>query len=107
MLLWEYGIVSHRPHYTATDPRNLVFGLLGLLANENKHELRADYMVFFSEIFTTVARSILKNASEHNHFRLDCVDVAACSAYLEIVDNRFSSIAASMGLGEDSGPVED
>ncbi|WYZ35432.1 hypothetical protein EsH8_X_000079 [Colletotrichum jinshuiense] len=72
--LWVYGIAPHRPHYTATDPRDLMFGLLGLVADESKHELRADYTLSFVEVFTRVTRFLLRSASEDAYFRLDCVN---------------------------------
>ncbi|KAK1957497.1 HET-domain-containing protein [Colletotrichum sublineola] len=73
-LLWEYGAAPDRPHYTATDPRDIIFGLLGLLANENRHGLRADYEMSFVDIFTKFTRSLIENSSENAYFRLDCVN---------------------------------
>ncbi|KAK2015139.1 HET-domain-containing protein [Colletotrichum eremochloae] len=72
--LWEYGAAPDRPHYTATDPRDIILGLLGLLANENKQGLHADYEVSFADIFTRFTRSLIENSSESAYFRLDCVN---------------------------------
>ncbi|KAK1981262.1 hypothetical protein LZ30DRAFT_689314 [Colletotrichum cereale] len=58
-ILWERRDASDRPHYTATDPRDIVFGLLGMLEDEEAQKVRADYTQLFDEVFIRATRVML------------------------------------------------
>lgn len=43
-VLWETGAAPGRPHYSATDPRDIFFGLLGILAEGRAPDICVDLM---------------------------------------------------------------
>ncbi|KAF9761037.1 hypothetical protein IL306_003978 [Fusarium sp. DS 682] len=47
------------PHiYTATDPRDIIFALLGLITDNDKLGIRADYHLSMREVFTIATRAM-------------------------------------------------
>ncbi|KAJ0287876.1 hypothetical protein CBS470a_005141 [Colletotrichum nupharicola] len=68
-VLCEMGAAAGRPHYAASDPRDLIIGLLGVLDDEEKRYLEADYTQSFGELFTRATRVILRGYP----FNLDIV----------------------------------
>lgn len=73
-LLWERRASPGRPHYAASDPRDLVFGLLGLLSEEEKRNLRADYAQSFVDVFTQATRTMLRTGEKVRGEFLFCLD---------------------------------
>ncbi|KAK2779643.1 heterokaryon incompatibility protein [Colletotrichum kahawae] len=71
-VLWETGAAPDRPHYAASDPRDLLIGLLGVLDEEEKQGLDLDYTQSFGEAFTRATRVMLESYGGP-HFGLDCV----------------------------------
>lgn len=71
-ILWDNGSAAFRPHYTATDPRDIFFGLLGILPRQERHNIRADYTKTFVDVFTEVTRELISDGDEGRHcFQLD------------------------------------
>lgn len=71
-IFWELGGAPGRPYYTATDPRDILFGLLGLLPEGQACAVRADYRKSVAEVFTTLARILISRGDEdHTSFLLD------------------------------------
>ncbi|KAJ3958336.1 hypothetical protein N0V92_005099 [Colletotrichum tropicale] len=71
-VLWETGAAPDRPHYAASDPRDLLIGLLGVLDEDEKHGLGSDYTQSFGEVFTRATRAMLENSAP-TYFNLDSV----------------------------------
>ncbi|KAI8217311.1 Heterokaryon incompatibility protein 6, OR allele [Colletotrichum sp. SAR 10_77] len=72
-LLWERRAASVRPHYVASDPRDLVFGLLGLLSEEEKRDLRADYAQSYVDVFAQATRTMLRTGEKGRGDFLFCL----------------------------------
>ncbi|KAL0930531.1 heterokaryon incompatibility protein [Colletotrichum truncatum] len=68
-VLWESGAAPGRPHYAATDPRDIVIGLLGVLGSEERQGLSVDYNMSFVDIFTQATRMMMSS----DDFDLDSV----------------------------------
>lgn len=64
-----------RPFYSATDPRDIVFGLLGVTTDNDRLGIRADYTASMAEVYTATTRAFIENDSGHwGSYRLDsCV----------------------------------
>ncbi|KAK2746390.1 hypothetical protein CKAH01_18215 [Colletotrichum kahawae] len=75
-LLWERRVASCRPHYAASDPRDLVFGLLGLLSEEEKRDLHVDYAQSYVDVFAQATRTMLRTGEK------GCGDFLFCLADL-------------------------
>ncbi|KAI8228459.1 Heterokaryon incompatibility protein 6, OR allele [Colletotrichum sp. SAR 10_86] len=71
-VLWETGAAPDRPHYAASDPRDLLIGLLGVLNEDEKHGLGSDYTQSLGEVFTRATRAMLENSAP-TYFNLDSV----------------------------------
>ncbi|KAF4467668.1 Heterokaryon incompatibility [Fusarium albosuccineum] len=72
-ILWEGSGASERPHYTATDSRDILFGLLGILDEEQTQGICVDYSKSTADVFTILTRALISSGDEHhNFFRLDC-----------------------------------
>jgi hypothetical protein len=81
-----YNVLVHsqapadRPFYSATDPRDLVFGVLGMITDAESMGLRVDYSMTPTEVFCTATKALLRD--EWPRFRLDkCIprkDGALC-----------------------------
>ncbi|KAF5013373.1 hypothetical protein FDECE_620 [Fusarium decemcellulare] len=50
---------SGRPSFLATEPRDIVFGLLGVISDRDSVDLQPDYSMTVAEIFTAVTKSFL------------------------------------------------
>ncbi|KAF3801348.1 Heterokaryon incompatibility protein 6 [Colletotrichum gloeosporioides] len=72
-LLWERRVASGRPHYAASDPRDLVFGILGLLSEEEKRVLRADYAQSYVDVFAQATRTMLRTGEKGRGDFLFCL----------------------------------
>ncbi|KAH0430618.1 hypothetical protein CcaCcLH18_07653 [Colletotrichum camelliae] len=72
-LLWERRAASGRPHYAASDPRDLVFGLLGLLSEEEKRDLHVDYAQSYVDVFAQATRTMLRTGEKKRGDFLFCL----------------------------------
>ncbi|KAF4441570.1 heterokaryon incompatibility protein [Fusarium austroafricanum] len=71
-VLWEPAAAPGRPHYSATDPRDILYGLLGILTEGQDGGIRVDYTKSVTEVFTTLTRAMLSSEDEdHASFNLD------------------------------------
>lgn len=73
LILWETGRAPNRPHYAASDPRDIVIGLLGVLSEDEKRELGVDYTQSFNEIFSRATRVMFRDLKPRRYFGLDSV----------------------------------
>ncbi|SPO07052.1 uncharacterized protein DNG_09746 [Cephalotrichum gorgonifer] len=65
-ILVESQASPDRPFYSATDPRDIVFGLLGVLDNVDELGLRADYGMTIAEVFSVATRALLRESDEND-----------------------------------------
>ncbi|EXF81291.1 hypothetical protein CFIO01_07811 [Colletotrichum fioriniae PJ7] len=71
-ILWELTVAPERPHYSATDPRDILFGLLGILEESEKQSSRVDYSLSKEDVFVNITTTILDSpGGGHSRFRLD------------------------------------
>ncbi|SPO03569.1 uncharacterized protein DNG_06252 [Cephalotrichum gorgonifer] len=71
-ILVEFVSAPDRPFYSASDPRDIVFGLLGVIDDAEKLGLHADYSRSLIEVFTAVTRALICHGDENSHpFHLD------------------------------------
>ncbi|KAL0469369.1 heterokaryon incompatibility protein domain-containing protein [Neurospora intermedia] len=61
-LLLAFSDKTERPLYRATDPRDIVYGILGLLSNDDRHSFgNVDYTnTSWVDLFTQATRSLIK-----------------------------------------------
>ncbi|KAF4948552.1 hypothetical protein FGADI_9547 [Fusarium gaditjirri] len=82
-VLWETGAAPGRPHYSATDPRDILFGLLGILTEEQALGIRVDYTKSVAEVFTVLTRAMMSSEDEdHAPFDLDFCNPGQPTGYL-------------------------
>ncbi|KAI0123070.1 heterokaryon incompatibility protein-domain-containing protein [Xylariales sp. AK1849] len=67
-LLQTFTNTPGRPLYSASDPRDVVFGLLGICADVKSLGLHADYRKSVAEVYTEATRAFLAHSPE---YRLD------------------------------------
>ncbi|KAK7409673.1 hypothetical protein QQX98_008116 [Neonectria punicea] len=67
-VLVQTTVAPNRPFYSATDPRDICFGLLGVITNVEQLGLSIDYNLSFVEVFTTMTRALINDG---RGFRLD------------------------------------
>ncbi|PNP37669.1 hypothetical protein TGAMA5MH_10437 [Trichoderma gamsii] len=74
-LLYTDVVPSDCPLFAASDPRDLVFGLLGIITDNNVLRLRVDYQLTKAEVFTAATRAMMsKGDKDKNSYHLDrCV----------------------------------
>ncbi|KAI1769393.1 heterokaryon incompatibility protein-domain-containing protein [Hypoxylon sp. FL1150] len=58
-VLLQYKGSPQRPCYTATDPRDIVFGILGVISDLADMNVCADYSKSTAEVFASVARAMI------------------------------------------------
>ncbi|KAF2995967.1 hypothetical protein E8E14_003229 [Neopestalotiopsis sp. 37M] len=58
------GPASGRPYYSATDPRDTAFALLGIMSEKGRLNLRIDYNQTLTEVFAALTRALLIAANE-------------------------------------------
>ncbi|OHE97368.1 hypothetical protein CORC01_07423 [Colletotrichum orchidophilum] len=74
-ILWGPSIAPERPHYSATDPRDIMFGLLGILKDDEKQYLRADYSLSKEDVFVNITTAVLDSPNDGMfQFRLDSIN---------------------------------
>jgi hypothetical protein len=82
-VLWEGGAAPGRPHYSATDPRDILFGLLGIITEGQARGLRVDYTKSVAEVFTILTRAMISSEDEdHASFELDFCNPGESTGYL-------------------------
>ncbi|CAH0058060.1 unnamed protein product [Clonostachys solani] len=62
-ILWEHVVAPSRPFYSATDPRDILYGLLGIIPVEQAKRVRVDYQKPVAEVFTEITRALLDESS--------------------------------------------
>ncbi|CAH0027199.1 unnamed protein product [Clonostachys rhizophaga] len=62
-ILWERVIAPNRPFYSATDPRDILYGLLGIIPAEQAKRVRVDYQKPVAEVFAEITRLLLDESS--------------------------------------------
>lgn len=74
-LLYTDVVLSGCLLYAASDPRDLVFGLLGIITDNDALKLRVDYQLTTTEVFTAATRALISNGDKvKNSYHLDrCV----------------------------------
>jgi hypothetical protein len=63
-IVFQNGIAPGRPHYSATDARDIVFGLLGIVTDGGALGLRVDYNMTVAEVFTALTRALIYDEDE-------------------------------------------
>jgi len=58
-VLFRFGLPPGRPHYSATDDRDILFGLLGIVTDGEALGLRVDYNMTVAEVFTATTRALI------------------------------------------------
>lgn len=70
-LLSDFMAAPSRPFYMASDPRDMIFGLLGVAADTECLGLRPDYTQTVAEVYTAATRAMVERCP---HYSLDyCV----------------------------------
>lgn len=74
-LLYADVMPSDGPLYAASDPRDLVFGLLGVITDNDALQLRVDYQLTTAEVFTAATRAFISSGDKNKmSYHLDrCV----------------------------------
>ncbi|CAG9952969.1 unnamed protein product [Clonostachys rosea f. rosea IK726] len=62
-ILWERRGAPNRPFYSATDPRDILYGLLGIIPAEQAKRVRVDYEKPIAEVFAEITRLLLDESS--------------------------------------------
>lgn len=71
-ILFQHGIAPGRPHYSATDPRDILFGLLGVIPDDNRAGLEVDYSLDMDQVFSLLTKALIRNGDEGiGRFHLD------------------------------------
>jgi hypothetical protein len=82
-VLVEVSAAPERPFYSASDPRDIAFGLLGVSDDMEKQGLSADYNMTLAEVFTELTRVLIRDGDANSgSFHLD-----RCVPRQEAVDN--------------------
>lgn len=70
-ILFQSRAAPFRPHYSASDPCDIVFGLLGVISDGESLGLRADYTTTPVQIFTMITKAwVLYGDEHHGRFKL-------------------------------------
>ncbi|KAI8712787.1 HET domain-containing protein [Fusarium sp. LHS14.1] len=74
-LLFHHKTPPDGPFYSATDPRDIVFGLLGVTTDNDRLGIQIDYRASMAEVFTATTRAFIENDSKYwGAYKLDsCV----------------------------------
>ncbi|KAL7919022.1 heterokaryon incompatibility domain-containing protein [Trichoderma austrokoningii] len=71
-LLYTNVVPSDCPLYAASDPRDLVFGLIGVITDNDTLKLRVDYQLTTAEVFTAATRAMMSEGDkDKNSYHLD------------------------------------
>ncbi|RSL50338.1 hypothetical protein CEP54_012002 [Fusarium duplospermum] len=74
-LLYHHMAPPDRPFYSATDPRDIIFGLLGVTTDNDRLGIQVDYRATMAEVFTATTRAFIENDGSYwGSYKLDtCV----------------------------------
>lgn len=64
-IVFQTGVPPGRPHYSATDARDIVFGLLGVVTDGEALGLRVDYNMTLAGVFTALTRALVYDGDEN------------------------------------------
>lgn len=82
-VLFENTTERGRPRYIATDPRDILFGLLGVLDKEQIRGIRVDYNKSVVDVFTDLTRALIVSGEEGGSpFHLGFCDPGEPAGYL-------------------------
>lgn len=73
-ILFQTGVAPGRPHYSASDPRDIVFGVLGIISDKDILGVQTDYMKTDVEVFARATKALLKNNSDQRRSEPFCLD---------------------------------
>ncbi|WQF85692.1 Putative heterokaryon incompatibility [Colletotrichum destructivum] len=65
-ILWNVGATMDRPHYSASDPRDIAFGLLGVMDDEERAGLQTDYSLSTEEVFARITTALLDRSGSRD-----------------------------------------
>ncbi|EEU35646.1 uncharacterized protein NECHADRAFT_86864 [Fusarium vanettenii 77-13-4] len=101
-LLFHHMDPPDRPFYSATDPRDIVFGLLGVTTDNDRLGIQVDYRASMAEVFTATTRAFIENDGTYwGAYKLD-----SCVPKEESVDGLPSWVPDWREMGK-SGISED
>lgn len=74
-IVHQLTVAPGRPHYSTTDPRDILFGLLGVIPDENRDGVEVDYTLNMAQVFTILTKALIRDGDRHPRlFHLDsCV----------------------------------
>lgn len=74
-IIYRTGAPPGRPFYTASDPRDIIFGVLGIITDGLELSLSADYTQTMVDVFTATTRALLAEGDKKSRsYHLDrCV----------------------------------
>ncbi|KAL9622166.1 MAG: hypothetical protein Q9160_003509 [Pyrenula sp. 1 TL-2023] len=73
-ILFQTGAAPGRPHYSASDPRDIVFGVLGIVSDNDELGMQTDYSKTDAEVFAMVTKALLCNKNSKRPFEPFCLD---------------------------------
>lgn len=81
-IVFQYAVPPGRPHYSATDARDIVFGLLGVVTDGGALGLRVDYNMTLAEVFTALTRALIYDEDEKRlvYHLEQCVPRQSCDS---------------------------
>lgn len=59
------GLPPRRPFYSASDPRDIVFGILGIIPEQDSFGLRSDYGMTSTQVFIALTRALIRHGEQH------------------------------------------
>lgn len=63
-IVCQDSMAPGRPHYSATDPRDILFGLLGVLSDDDRANFEVDYRLHMGHVFSILTKTLLRRADE-------------------------------------------
>lgn len=71
-IVHQLAIPPRRPHYSTTDPRDILFGLLGVIPDENRDGVEVDYTLNMDQVFTILTKALIRDGDKDSSlFHLD------------------------------------
>ncbi|ETS76725.1 hypothetical protein PFICI_12112 [Pestalotiopsis fici W106-1] len=72
-ILVQKGVAPYRPWYSASDPRDLVFALLGIVSDGTHLGLKVDYSCTIADVFTSLTRAFVDDGQGPSFDLDECV----------------------------------